>query len=97
MKSKYVKLIAEAIKLHVKDISYQEIEDLIEIPPTEINYNYAFPCFQLAKYKKKAPKLIAEDLESKLMNKKWFKEVKALGPYLNFQIAFTKFCLTEFA
>ena len=86
MKSSYLKLVADIIKKYVKDIDYHEIENLIEIPPPEINYNYAFPCFQLAKFQKKAPSLIAEELENKIKNIKIFHEVKALGPYLNFRI-----------
>ena len=86
MKSIYLKFVAEAIKKNVENFDYHEIEDLIEIPPPEINYNYAFPCFQLARSQRRAPSLIAEELEKKIKNAKIFHEVKAIGPYLNFRI-----------
>ena len=46
--------IAEYLSDYLPNFSQQEIKDLIEIPPQDLNYSYAFPCFQLAKIKKKS-------------------------------------------
>jgi len=61
-------------------------ENYIEIPPLDINYTYAYPCFQLAKIRKKSPKLIAEELEKELPIPEYIEEVKAVGPYINFRV-----------
>ena len=61
-------------------------ENYIEIPPIEINFTYAYPCFQLAKSRKKAPPLIAKDLEKELSVPDYIEEIKAIGPYINFRV-----------
>ena len=58
--------IAEYLSDYLPDLSQHKIKDLIEIPPQDVNYSYAFPCFQLAKFKKKSPHLIAKELEEQL-------------------------------
>lgn len=61
-------------------------ENYIEIPPIEINYTYAYTCFQLAKSRKKNPELIAKDLEKELSLPDYIEEIKAIGPYINFRV-----------
>ncbi|WP_123053892.1 arginine--tRNA ligase [Clostridium sp. JN-1] len=78
----YKKLIAERIKEHV-DLNLNDIEKLIEIPPKSDMGDYAFPCFQLAKVLRKAPNMIALELQEKI-NKDGFEKVTTAGPYLNF-------------
>ncbi len=81
-----IKFIARILEEHVKGLSIGEIESLIELPPPDIFFNYAFPCFQLAKHEKKAPSVIAKELETKINKPEIFHEVKAIGSYLNFRI-----------
>ncbi|MHA1459810.1 MAG: hypothetical protein ACTSQR_09140 [Promethearchaeota archaeon] len=78
--------IAEYLSNYLPNISQQEIQELIEIPPQEIKYSYAFPCFQLAKVKKKSPLLIAKEIEEQLELPEYLEIIEADGPYLNFKI-----------
>ncbi|MHA1472896.1 MAG: arginine--tRNA ligase, partial [Promethearchaeota archaeon] len=78
--------IAEYLSDYLPNLSQQEIKDLIEIPPQDVNYSYAFPCFQLAKIKKKPPHLISKELEEQLVLPAYLKKIEANGPYLNFKI-----------
>ncbi len=61
----------------------------VEKPPENIDADLSFPCFELAKELKKSPVEIAKDLSSKLKIKN-IKEVKPLGPYVNFYIDWKK-------
>jgi len=70
-----VKLLKKEVKL--KDIS-------LERPPKPELGDYALPCFVLAKEFKKDPKDIARYLADRLKPAKSIKEIKAIGPYLNF-------------
>ena len=81
--------IAEYLIENIKDFPKfgdQTLENYIEIPPLEINYTYAYPCYNLAKSRKKDPKLISKDLEKELTVPDYLDEIKALGPYLNFRV-----------
>ncbi|MFX0003743.1 MAG: arginine--tRNA ligase [Candidatus Hodarchaeota archaeon] len=78
--------IAEILTEKIKGFNIVEIKALLEIPPSEIDYNYAFPCFNLAKIEKKSPDLVAKDLENKFKEIEVLDTVKAIGPYLNFKI-----------
>ncbi|MFX1321748.1 MAG: arginine--tRNA ligase [Promethearchaeota archaeon] len=80
------KTIADFLGDYISYISVEEIERLIEIPPPEIGYTYAFPCFQLAKFEKKDPKIIAEQLKKKSSLTDYLESIEAIGPYLNFKI-----------
>jgi len=72
----------EIIKILKKEVKLKEIS--LEIPPDSSLGDYAFPCFVLAKKLKKSPVEIAKELSSKIKTDKTIKEVKAIGPYLNF-------------
>ncbi len=66
----------------------EEVITLLEVPPETTYGDLAFPCFTLAKKRKKAPPLIAEELSGELSGRKglfWEKAVPR-GPYLNFFI-----------
>lgn len=63
-------------------LSVTEIQSLIEIPSYETHGDLAFPCFQLAKYMKKAPHIIAEEVASTIHHP-LFEAVEATGPYVN--------------
>ena len=80
------KSIAEVLEKHISDLSIEEIESSIEIPPPEIDSTYAFPCFKLSKFLKKAPNLIALELSEKIQLPEFIEKIKAVGPYINLTI-----------
>lgn len=65
----------------------EEIQGLMERPPSLELGNFAFPCFQLAKLLRAAPPKIAADVAAKLPVDPFFERIQALGPYLNFFVA----------
>lgn len=67
-------------------LSKKEIENLIEIPPSGELGDYSFPCFVLAKEKKKNPLEISKDLCEKLRQKlpREISNVDSNGAYVNF-------------
>ncbi len=56
----------------------------LEVPPNPEMGDFAFPCFTLAKEWKKSPNDIAADLASRFKPDGLIREVKVIGPYLNF-------------
>jgi len=85
------KLKEEVGRLLASRISLEpaEVIQLLEIPPEPTYGDLAFPCFALAKTRKKAPPLIARELSEELGGEEgllWEKAVPR-GPYLNFFIA----------
>lgn len=90
----YKSLIAEELVNIFKDNfenekSLDEVLKLIEKPKDLKMGDFAFPCFLLARDLKKAPPMIAKDIEALLANsslKKNFSNIVALGPYLNFKV-----------
>ena len=45
--------LADILKEYILDLKLEEIEELIEVPPAEFEYTYAFPCFKISKVYKK--------------------------------------------
>jgi arginyl-tRNA synthetase len=78
----YKKIISEILSKHV-ELSYDEINALIEIPPRSEMGDFAFPCFKLSKVMRKAPNLIALELKE-IFQLEYFEKIEAFGPYLNF-------------
>ena len=72
------------IKLLKKNTNLKEI--VLEVPPNPKMGDFAFPCFFLSKKLKKNPKDVAENLSKKIKLIKGIKEIKVVGPYLNFFI-----------
>ncbi len=64
-----------------------EIEQMIEFPPQVEFGDLAFPCFQLSKLLRKAPPVIAAELQSAIqsawMQSGLFSDFKIVWPYLN--------------
>jgi arginyl-tRNA synthetase len=58
--------------------------DLLEKPPRPEMGDLAFPCFELARKRKKDPKEIAVELSGRMKPQGAVKMVEALGPYVNF-------------
>jgi arginyl-tRNA synthetase len=61
-----------------------ELERLLEIPPSSDFGDYSFPCFVLSKKEKKSPDKIAEHLAQKIKLPEEIEKVESKGPYLNF-------------
>ncbi len=81
MLEKYMNHFAEIIR-HKTNLSFEEIIGLIEIPPENIWWDLAFPCFQLSKTLKKAPNMVAQDFVKDLQSV-LFEKFEAIGPYIN--------------
>jgi arginyl-tRNA synthetase len=64
----------------------EEAEKGIEIPRDPQWGDYAFPCFSLAKVKRKAPPLIAQEISRKFQPGKLLSECTPESAYLNFRI-----------
>ncbi|MEM4182022.1 MAG: arginine--tRNA ligase [Candidatus Pacearchaeota archaeon] len=79
-------VISAILKKHIRDFSREEIEKIIEIPPSEELGDYAFPCFSLAKIEKKSPLLIAQELYEKLRKElpEEIQRVELKSAYVNF-------------
>jgi arginyl-tRNA synthetase len=78
--------IADLLKPHISYFSLEEIFNIIEIPPDDYIYTYAFPCYRLAKQEKKSPKEIALNLKNKIKIPDFIDNIKAEGPYLNIRV-----------
>jgi arginyl-tRNA synthetase len=81
MRDEIVKVLAMELKGKLKK---EEINSLVEIPPSDDMGDYAFPCFSLAKIEKKSPLLIAENLKEKLKLPNGFSNADAKAGYVNF-------------
>ena len=78
--------ISEFLANHIKSLTLEEIEDIIEIPPPNISFSYAFPVYRLSKVEKKNPKEIAKNLVAEISLPDYLDKIEADGPYLNFKI-----------
>ncbi len=66
-----------------------EVISLLEVPPEPSYGDLAFPCFALAKTRKKPPPLIARELSEEISgeNGLFWGQAVPRGPYLNFFVA----------
>ena len=78
--------VVDLISSEVEDLTREDIERTIEIPPSYDMGDYAFPVFRLSKVFRKAPNMIAEELQEKFQGNEYFEKVEAKGPYINFFI-----------
>lgn len=76
--------VVNLIESQVDSLSREEIDALIEVPPSYDMGDYAFPVFKLAKTFRKAPNMIAEELSGKFGEAEFFDKIQNEGPYLNF-------------
>ena len=61
----FKQIIGQAIA-KVTNLNEEELESYIEKPKDQKNGDYAFPCFKLAKELRKAPAIIANDIQEKI-------------------------------
>lgn len=90
MKREIAILLKKILKDLGVDLKKEEIENLIEIPPSSKMGDYSFPCFFLAEKLKKNPHEIALEIKEKIFDKN-FEEVQVLGAYVNFFVDKKKF------
>ena len=87
MKEVVARILKKVLNEKKVDLSEEEIEKLIEIPPSPEMGDYAFPCFFLAEKLKDNPKEIAIELREKIRNPGIeFEDIQTKGPYINFFI-----------
>lgn len=79
--SSFAEILAEELPL-----SKEEILDLIEIAPENIEWDLAFPCFQISKILKKSPNVIAQELAEKLPVSSLFSAFSNIAWYINAHI-----------
>ena len=68
------------------NIDINEIEEAIEIPANAEMGDYSYPCFKLAKLKKKAPNMIAQELAASLGEIDFVDNIESVAAYVNFRI-----------
>ncbi|MCK4647304.1 arginine--tRNA ligase [Candidatus Pacearchaeota archaeon] len=86
MKEVIAKVLKKALKKVKINLNEEEIEKLIEIPPSQEMGDYSFPCFFLAEKLKQEPNQIALEIREKIGNPPVmdFEDVQTSGPYINF-------------
>ena len=84
---KSLKKVFLKFPINLKD---EEIENLIETPPSADMGDFAFPCFVLAKFIKKNPKDIAIKIREDI-DLTGFEDIQTSGAYLNFFVNRKKF------
>lgn len=77
-----VSKIAEELNNHIGE-EIALVSDF-EYPPNIEMGDLSYPCFKLAKAKKKSPAELSQGLVSKMQDSELVAGTKALGPYLNF-------------
>lgn len=81
----FKEIIAKKLENEDINLSYEEIYNLIEIPPQDDMGDYSFPCFTLAKVLRKSPVQIASDLAENLEIEE-FERIENINAYLNFYV-----------
>ncbi len=85
MKEVISSILMPLIKKEGFSMKKEEIEKLIEIPPSIDMGDYAFPCFYLASKLKSPPNEIALNIRANIKEiPEGFDEIQTQGPYLNF-------------
>ena len=63
--------------------SAEEIVSDVVIAPDNVKWDFAFPCFKLAKMQGKNPAQISKEIVEKIQNSNSFSEIISVGPYVN--------------
>ncbi len=88
MRELIVKLLQKALKEKKVKLKEEEIEKLLEIPPSVEMGDYAFPCFSLAEKLKQEPSQVALEIREKIRGVPVtdLDDIQTSGPYVNFFI-----------
>lgn len=84
------KLILKSLSDSV-NISVDDIIQHLEIPKSNENGNFAFPCFKLSKVLKKSPNQIAEEIKGNIQIEAPITDIKSVNGYLNFYVEMSLF------
>jgi arginyl-tRNA synthetase len=85
MKEEVVNILLKALEEEGVKLKKEEIEKLIEIPPSPEMGDYAFPCFSLASRLKAPPDEIALNLRKEIKDiPRGFEDIQTSGAYVNF-------------
>jgi len=87
MKELVISVMKKALKKKGVNLSEDEIERLIEIPPNPVDMgDYSFPCFSLSSKLKDNPVQIAIEIREQIGNitETDFEDIQTKGPYINF-------------
>ncbi len=86
MKEVVIKLLKKILKEKKIKLSEEEIEDIIEIPPSHEMGDYSFPCFSVAEKTNESAHEIALELRQNIGNPTAtdFDDIQVSGPYINF-------------
>ncbi len=86
MKAKVINILQKALKEKKIKLKKEEIEKLVEVPPSIEMGDYAFPCFFLAEKLRQEPRQIALEVREKIRKFPLtdFDDVQTKGPYINF-------------
>lgn len=80
----FKKQLSQALNDEIEEMSIEQLEELVEVPPNYDMGDYAFPCFKLAKVFRKSPNIIAQELTQKLEANEYFEKIENKGGYVNF-------------
>lgn len=75
--------VVKVINSKIDELTLEQIQEIIEVPPNPEMGDFAFPCFRLAKVFRKAPNIIASDLAVLLQEEDLFSNVEVVGGYMN--------------
>jgi len=89
MKEEIAKLLAKEIK--EAKLNPEEIESMLEIPPSIDMGDFSLPCFRLAGKLRKNPVQIADELAGKIKKDKTIEKIEAKNGYLNFFVKKSNF------
>lgn len=84
MKDVVLNIISEALKEEKINIKKEDVEKLIEIPPSIDMGDFAFPCFSLSKILKEPPQKIAVILRKNMKTCPGIQDIQTMGAYINF-------------
>ena len=83
----YKMKVAESFCSVVKELTIDEVYQIVEIPPNSQMGDFAVPCFRLAKIMRKSPPMIAESIVKDLKTNEFFESIVNEGPYVNFFVS----------
>lgn len=76
--------LLQLLSTFLPELSSEELERGLSVPPDRTKGDWAFPCFALAKVRKQNPATIASALANAMELPAGFSKVEAVGGYLNF-------------
>ncbi|KXG74405.1 arginine--tRNA ligase [Thermotalea metallivorans] len=87
----FKKEIAKVLTDQIDQLEYDQVLEMIEIPPNPQMGDFAFPCFKLAKTLRKSPNIIAQEIVEKIGKADLFEKIENAAAYVNFFIDRTIF------